>query len=94
MSKDSAPLCISIKITIFIEFSNPLLVQMSMQNEITIYDKYSYELKKNHTILYSYGANIIIFHSKLAKYITCKIVCINLKFIYIKMLYLCKYTNV
>lgn len=38
MSKDIAPLCISIKITIFIEFSNPLLVQMSMQNEITIYD--------------------------------------------------------
>lgn len=46
MSKDSASLCISIKITIFIEFSKPLLVQMSMQNEITIYDKYSYELKK------------------------------------------------
>lgn len=46
MSKDIALLCIIIKITIFIEFSNPLQVQMSMKNEITIYDKYSYELKK------------------------------------------------
>lgn len=81
MSKDIALLCIIIKITIFIEFSNPLLVQMSMKNEITIYDKYSYEFKKNHTILYSFGANNLISRSQLTKYITCKILCINLKFI-------------
>lgn len=49
MSKDIALLCIILKITIFIEFSNPLQVQMSMKNEITIHDKYSYELKKNIT---------------------------------------------